>query len=112
MDFSFVFLCFLWLIIVSFNEPVLGFDLSIDAIERLPAEPLERHVPLVTRPAIVAPPVTRSSPRSSYVNDFSINTSLLTPRADLRGPTLMRFDDRAQRRTKTAKAQTLPRPHR
>src|SRR6185369_5280853 len=105
-------LCFLWLIIVSLNEPVLGFELTINTIERLPPEAFERHIPLITRPTIIAPPVARSPPWPSQVNDLSINTALLTPRADLRGPTLMRFNDRSQRRTKPAKPKTLPRPQR
>ena len=97
------------LIIISLYKPVLGFELSIDAIERLLALALELHVPFITRPAVVAPPITGRSPWSSQVDDFSINTALLAPRADLRGPTLMRLNDRPQRRAKPAKAKTLPR---
>src|SRR6185369_9008872 len=105
-------LCLLWLIIVSFHEPVLGFELAIDAIECLASEALECHVPFVARPAIVAPPVTRSSPWPSQVNHFPVNTALLTPRADLRGPTLLHFNNRSQWWAKPAKAQALPRLNR
>ena len=57
---------------------------------------IDRHVPFISRPAILAPPITRSSPWSSKVDDFPVNTSLLTPGADLRGPTLIGLDYRSQ----------------
>ena len=93
-------------IVVSFHIPVLGFELAVDAIKRLLPGPLEHHVPLVSRPAIVAPPITGGSPWSSEVYDFSINTALLTPGTDLRGPTLFSLDYRSQRRSKHSKTKT------
>src|SRR5262245_44145395 len=102
-------LCLLWLIIVPFHESVLGFELAVDAIERLAPEAFEGHDTFITRPTFVAPPSTRSSPWTSQVNHLPVNTSLLTPRADLRGPTLLHFNDCSQGRAKPAKAQVLSR---
>src|ERR1044072_6282042 len=109
------FCAFLWLvlfvllcrsIVVSFYKPVLSFEVAVDAIKRLLSGALERHIPLVSSPAIVAPPITISSPRTSQLHDFSINTALLTLGADLRGPTLVRLHYRSQRWTKHSKTET------
>src|SRR5688500_16297460 len=87
-------------IVVPFHIPVLGFELAIDAIKRLLPGALEHHVPFVSRPAIVAPPITGRPPRPSEMYDLSVNTALLAPGADLRGPTLISLNYRSQRRAK------------
>src|SRR5215216_5224589 len=93
-------------IVVSFYKPVLGFALAIDAIKRLLSGPLEHHVPFGSRPAIVAPPITGSSPWSRKPHDFSVNTALLPPGTDLRGPSLVSLNYRSQRRPKHSKTKT------
>src|SRR6185369_5430664 len=94
------------LIIVSLYEPILTLQFAVDAIQSLLAGTLERDVPFVARPAIVAPPVPGSSPWSSNAHHFPVNTALLSPRAHLCGPTLISLHHRAQWRTKDAKTKT------
>src|SRR5215510_14286157 len=95
------------LVIISFYEPVLGLEFAVDAIKSLLAGTFEGHVPLVSRPAIVAPPVASSSPWTGHVHHLSINTALLTPGAHLRGPTLIGLHNRSQWRTKHPKPEAL-----
>ena len=95
------------LIIISFDEPVLSVQLAIDAIESLVALALEGHVPFVSRPTIVPPPITGGSPWTSQSDNFSIDTALLAPGADLRWTTLIGFDNCLQRWTIATKAQGL-----
>src|SRR5262245_148604 len=99
---------FVALIIISFYKPGLGLQFPVNAIKRLPARTFERHVPFVSRPAIVAPPVACSSPWTGKTHYFPVNTALLPPRPPLPGPTLIGLHYRAQRWTKHAKAKTLP----
>src|ERR1041385_6153840 len=108
MDFLFCALCaFLWLLIISLDKPSFGLQFLVDAIKSLLAGAFEGHIPLVSRPAIIAPPVAGSSPWTGSTHYLPIHTALLTPRAHLRGPTLIGLHYRAQWRTKHTKPETL-----
>src|ERR1041385_8181996 len=97
MDFPFCTLCaFLWLVIISLDKPSFGLQFLVDAIKSLLAGAFEGHIPLVSRPAIIAPPVAGSSPWTSSTHYLPIHTALLTPGAHLRGPTLIGLHYRAQ----------------
>ena len=86
---------------------MLAVQLAIDAVKGLVALAFEGHVPFVSRPTIVAPPITGSSPWTSEGDDFSVDTALLTPGTDLCGQPLSGFNDCLQWWTIATKAEAL-----
>src|SRR5262249_27873766 len=96
-------------IVTTFHKPIATTQLAINSIKHLgrihsPAR-LEGNVPFISRPTIVAPPISGGSPWSSQGNNFSVDASLFTPGANLCRPTIVSLDQGSQRWTKNAKTQ-------
>src|SRR5687767_6031023 len=97
-----------FLVVSAFDKPGISFQFAINAIKRLFLALIwhDCHVPLVTRPASVAPPVAGSAPWTSHVDHLAINAPLFAPGADPRGQSAIDLDHGAQRRAKRAKPET------
>src|SRR5260370_32734652 len=103
--------CTRTLVVRTFHKPRSIIQFAINSIEDRgliclflflfnSGNRLKRNIPLVSGPTIITPPITRCSPGSSQTYNSSIDTPLFTPRADLRGTTLVGLHHGSQWRAK------------